>query len=339
MSRGTLPIGLAPFLLLWIVPSTAAATARAEHVVVIGMDGLTPEGIVKAEVPNIRKLMARGAHTLHARAVMPTVSSPNWASILMGAGPEQHGVTSNDWEPNKFDIAPTAVGSGGIFPTIFDVVRSQRPSAHLAVFHDWRGFSQLFERRTVNVIGSPEDGKRRGDLPATASDSALMTTLMAADGVKKHKPTLTFVHLDLVDAAGHASGYNTAPYFTVVTEADRYVGQILQAVAEAGMLEKTAVLVVSDHGGKDKDHGGNTMQEIEVPWIIAGPGIVEGKTLTLPVDVMQTAPTIAHLLGVQPHPAWIARPVLEAFTNPPSSAPIRTDTSGRRWPAASTRPR
>jgi len=46
--------------------------------------------------------MREGAWTLHARGVMPTVSSPNWASMIMGAGPEQHGVTSIDWQPYKF---------------------------------------------------------------------------------------------------------------------------------------------------------------------------------------------------------------------------------------------
>ena len=50
------------------------------------------------------------------------------ASMIMGAGPEQHGVTSNEWETNKFEIAPTVVGPGGMFPTIFGLLRAQRPS-------------------------------------------------------------------------------------------------------------------------------------------------------------------------------------------------------------------
>jgi hypothetical protein len=61
---------------------------------------------------------------------MPTSSSPNWASMIMGAGPEQHGVTSNDWETNKFEIPALEVGPEGMFPTIFGVIRRQRPSFH-----------------------------------------------------------------------------------------------------------------------------------------------------------------------------------------------------------------
>jgi hypothetical protein len=62
--------------------------------------------------------MKVGASILHSRAVMPTVSSPNWASMIMEARPEQHAITTNDWELNKFEIRPTAVGSEGTFPTI-----------------------------------------------------------------------------------------------------------------------------------------------------------------------------------------------------------------------------
>jgi predicted AlkP superfamily pyrophosphatase or phosphodiesterase len=73
-----------------------AQVSQVEHVVVIGVDGLSPDGVHKAKAPNLARMMKEGAYTLHARAVMPTVSSPNWASMIMGAGPEQHGVTSNE---------------------------------------------------------------------------------------------------------------------------------------------------------------------------------------------------------------------------------------------------
>ena len=106
-----------------------AQVPGVEHVVVIGVDGLSPEGVRRARTPVLHRMMAEGASTLHARGVMPTVSSPNWASMIMGAGPEQHGVLSNDWKPGLGPITPTAVGPGGIFPTVFGLLRQQRPSS------------------------------------------------------------------------------------------------------------------------------------------------------------------------------------------------------------------
>src|SRR2546425_11801985 len=88
-----------------VVATIQAVPARprpgVEHVVIIGVDGMSPTGVEVAKTPHMHQLMREGAYTLHARGVMPTVSSRNWASMIMGAGPEQHGVTSNDWERSE----------------------------------------------------------------------------------------------------------------------------------------------------------------------------------------------------------------------------------------------
>ena len=81
---------------------------KIKHVVVIGFDGLSPDGIEKANTPNFDKLIKEGASTMHARSVLPSSSSSNWASMIMGAGPEQHGITSNDWEKSNF-VLPVVV--------------------------------------------------------------------------------------------------------------------------------------------------------------------------------------------------------------------------------------
>lgn len=283
-------------------PQIVSQIPGANHVVIIGCDGMSPDGVQKAETPNMDDLMRRGAYTLHARAVMPTSSSPNWASMIMGAGPEQHGITSNDWRPNKFALAPTAVGSGGIFPTIFSVLREQQPSAVIACFHDWGGFGVLFEREALDVI---ED-----------TDGPVNTTERAVAYFKAKQPELTFIHLDHIDHAGHKYGHGTPEYYKSVEEADRLIGETIQGLETAGMLEQTILIVTSDHGGVGKGHGGATMAEIEIPWIIAGPGVVSAKELTSFVNIYDTAATVAHVLGLTAPDCWIAKPVLEAFEAP-----------------------
>jgi predicted AlkP superfamily pyrophosphatase or phosphodiesterase len=296
---------LLPFL-AWLIaalcPNCAFAQAfRVEHVVIVGVDGLSPDGVQRAQAPNLARMMKEGAFTLHARGVMPTVSSPNWASMIMGAGPEQHGVTSNEWEPGKGTIRPTAVGSTGIFPTIFGVLRAQRPTAKIAVFHDWDGFGRLFERKAVDMI---EDS----DGPQKAVEHSLAY-------LKKERPELTFIHLDHVDDAGHTYGHGTTEYYTAVAEADRLIGLVLRGLEEAGIADRTVVLVTSDHGGVGKKHGGKTMAELEIPWIVLGQGVKAGTELSAPVNTYDTAATVAYLLGLKPPACWIGRPVTEAFRN------------------------
>jgi hypothetical protein len=41
--------------------------------------------------------------------------------------------------------------------------------------------------------------------------------------------------------------------------------------------------------------------------------VEQGYEIEQPVNTYQTAATIAYVLNVKPHPAWIAEPVLEAF--------------------------
>jgi arylsulfatase A-like enzyme len=276
-----------------------AAVPGVGHVVVIGCDGMSPDGVVKADTPVMDRLMKSGAFTLHARGVMPTSSSPNWASMIMGAGPEQHGVTSNEWQTNKFEIAPTAIGPGGMFPTIFGLLRAQRPRSVIAVFHDWDDFGRLFERKAVDFI---ED-----------SDGPTNTVRHAVAYFQAHRPTFTFIHLDHVDHAGHEFGHGTPEYYASVEVADRLIGEVIDGLRSARMLDRTIVLVTADHGGKGKGHGGPTMPELEIPWILNGPGVAHGRELRKAVNTYDTAATIAHIFGLKMPDCWIASPVLEAF--------------------------
>ncbi len=282
-----------------LLVSTVGTFAQVKHLVVVGVDGLSPDGILHAEAPNLKRLREQGAWTFHARGVMPTSSSPNWASMIMGAGPEQHGVTSNDWQPDKFDIAPIAIGSGGIFPTIFGVLREQQPAAVMGVFHDWNDYGRLFERQAVNVIKD--------------TDGPTNAVREAAAFWKDNQATFTFIHLDHVDHAGHEFGHGTPEYYASVAVADQLIGETIAALRAAGMWEQTILIVTADHGGKGKGHGGATMGEIEIPWIITGPGVKVGHEIKSPVSTCDTAATIAYVFKLKPPEVWIGRPVRDAF--------------------------
>lgn len=286
-----------------------AADPLAGHVVVIGIDGLSPTGILKTETPNIMALVGRGAHTWHARCVMPTSSSPNWASMIMGAGPEQHGVTSNEWQPDQYDIAPVVRGPGNIYPTIYGVLRQQRPDSLIAIFHDWKDYARLVERNMVDVIEHPL-GDHKTDL------GARQTMTGATQFFKSRKPTFLFVHLDHVDHAGHQNGWFTDEYYAAVRVADQLIGDMVAAIKAADLESDTILLVTADHGGLGKKHGGNSMQELEIPWVIVGPPIKSGFEITDPVNTYDTAATLAKIFGVNPPTAWIAKPVISAFRTP-----------------------
>lgn len=291
-------IGHAIFVVAAMAGLSAFAAPDA-HVIVIGVDGLSPDGIRHADTPNMDRIMRNGAYSLHARAVFPSSSSPNWASMIMGAGPEQHGVNSNDWRVDKFILAPSATGPHGFFPTMFQLLKQQRPELNSVVCHDWGGFANLFAHADVNRV---YHGKGADD----TIDEAIRLW-------NESSPNLLFIHLDHVDHAGHESGHGTPEYYESVVEADQLIGRVLRAAESSPLRDSVYVIVTADHGGINKGHGGWSMAEMEIPWMIQGPGVQPGHEIATPINTYDTAATVIRLLGISPHPAWIARPVTEAF--------------------------
>jgi predicted AlkP superfamily pyrophosphatase or phosphodiesterase len=241
-------------------------------------------------------LMKAGVWTLHARAVIPTVSSPNWAAMIMGAAPDFTGITSNDWQPDNYEIAPYCDDGSGHPPTIFGWIRKVRPAAHSALFTDWPDFERLIEPSAAGKVFVKD-----GDASEVV-DQAIRY-------IASERPVLTFIHVDHVDHAGHTAGWYTPEYFQAVQVADDLLGRLLKALDESGLRPETIVLVTADHGGHAKTHGAMIQQDIEIPWIASGPGVPKDREIRRPVSTTQTTPTIAHWLGLAPSDCWLAVPV------------------------------
>ncbi|PTS90632.1 MULTISPECIES: alkaline phosphatase family protein [unclassified Caulobacter] len=273
----------------------ADSARKVEHVIIIGVDGLSPDGVMKAQTPILQDMMKHGSWSLHARGVLPTTSGANWASILNGVGPEQHGVTSNDWKVGEFNFPSSVTGSGGFFPSIFQVLFDQQPQLEVGSIYQWDGFGNLYDHRFV-------------DYDVNSKDEA-DTAALAIAYIKARKPGLLFVHFDDVDHAGHEFGHGTARYYDAVARVDTLIGQIRQATEVAGIADRTVILVTSDHGGVGKGHGGESLAELEIPWIAYGQAIKPGVQLDLPINTFDTAATTAWLLGAKIPYAWLGRPV------------------------------
>lgn len=289
------------FFLLWslFVRSQSVEELGISHVVVIGFDGLSPDGLQNAITPNFDKLIKEGAYTMHARAVMPTSSSPNWASMIMGAGPEQHGITSNAWEKDNLVLPAVAQHDDFLFPSIFHLVNSQIENAEIGAIYHWGGFGRLFEKSAVDYDVNPK----------TADETAQL----ASEYIIAKKPNFTFIHFDHVDHAGHEFGHGTAEYYESVTHADTLLGQVMAGIEKAGITDNTLVIVSADHGGLGKGHGGESLQEIEIPFLVWGRSVKKNHKLTHPVYQYDNAATVAFALGLKTPEAWIGRPVKSAF--------------------------
>ncbi|CAH0183003.1 2,3-bisphosphoglycerate-independent phosphoglycerate mutase [Pedobacter sp. Bi27] len=286
-------------LLLCLCVFAQAQSKKIKHVILIGCDGFGGYALPEANMPNLKALMANGSWTTQARCVLPSSSAVNWASLLMGAGPTEHGYT--EWDSKVPEIPSITKTSYGLFPGIFSVIRDQKKQAKTAIVYSWSGIGYLFEKEAVNIIVSGND-----------KDDFCTDTTVAI--IKKEKPYFTFLHLDEPDGTGHSIGHRTPAYYKQLELVDQRIGKIVKAVNDAGIADETVILVTADHGGKGKGHGGKSLDEVQIPWIISGPGVRKNHELKDAIITYDTAATLAWLMRLQQPQSWRGKPVLEAFT-------------------------
>lgn len=70
-----------------------------KQVLYMSIDGLRPDALGVAQTPNFSRLMQRGADTLKAQSVMPSVTLPCHTSVFHSVPPERHGTTTNTYAP------------------------------------------------------------------------------------------------------------------------------------------------------------------------------------------------------------------------------------------------
>lgn len=258
--------------------------ARAEHVVVVLLDGcnanLLHDCIERGEAPNIAALVERGTAYRHgAMASLPTATLANHTTAVTGAHPGHSGVLHNTWLDRRTGAVPDLLAFDQMFwamqhlgpdvETLFQALQRSRPGAHSSA-----SFEFCDTGATRSSFGLVRDGTG-GDLPAiddvahldpdgATSDAyrfmsrvdhlSVVHTLAAWSGDDgAPPPALTWCGLAVTDEAGHESGPHGALARAAVRDSDARVGEVFAAVERAGALDRTAVLVIADHGMEQAD--------------------------------------------------------------------------------------
>ncbi|MBB5639432.1 putative AlkP superfamily pyrophosphatase or phosphodiesterase [Pedobacter cryoconitis] len=275
---------------------------HVKHIILIGCDGFGAYAIPDAKMPNLKQLINTGSWSLKARCVLPSSSAVNWASMLMGAGPTEHGYT--EWNSAVPEI-PSAIKSRyGLFPGIFTLIKEQKPKAKTAVIYSWQGIGPLIEKDAITFV-----------VPGPNGDNDNFCADTAASIIIREKPLLTFIHFSEPDGTGHNIGHRTPAYYKELENVDKRIGIIINAVKKAGIANETVIIVSADHGGTGKGHGGKSLDEVQIPWIANGAGVSRGHEIKNVIITYDTAATIAWLLGLKEPQSWRGKPVIEAFNS------------------------
>lgn len=269
---------------------TPTPAHRASRVLILTIDGLRPDAILAAPMPNLMDLMESSAYTLNAQTVFPSVTLVAHASMFGGVCPSKHGVDWNDYLP----VQGYALGTD-----LFDLAHAAGLQTVMHVGKE--KLRQLTEPSSL-------------DLFTYVNDRDLVVAQRLLDDFPQDFGVL-FVHFPLVDGMGHEHGWMSWQQLSVAFRADEALGLILAELDARGLRDETLLIVTSDHGGHDTTHGYSLPSDMTVPWVASGPGI-QPKALTAPVNIMDTAATAAFALDLPIPPEWDGVPVYEAFGLP-----------------------
>jgi predicted AlkP superfamily pyrophosphatase or phosphodiesterase len=223
--------------------------------------------------------------------------------MFMGASPELHGFVK--WDSKTSEIPARTVSHYGMFPSVFGLLRDANPKAEIGYVYEWGGMQYLAEMQAMNFSKEITNHESQPDT----------IVKVACDYILHSKPTLFAIIIDQPDHVGHQAGHDTPEYYEELKVLDGYVERIVQSTKDAGIYEETIFIITSDHGGINKGHGGNTLLELETPFIISGKGIKKGLHFGESMMQFDVASTIAYIFGLKQPQVWIGRPMTQVFDN------------------------
>jgi len=275
-----------------ICAASCQKTPTAEHVIILGFDAMSARGIQRAETPNLNRLIENGAVSVHTRCIRETSSSQNWMTMVSASPIEMHGVFTNKWEPDYPDNLEPALKNGkGLYPTIFDLIREQKPQLRQEAFVEWLGEIRMYDMSAFDksfVKGRDEGIKSWKDVLDKAYDTYL-----------EDRPEMMFLSMDITDHMGHTFGHESEEYLSCVKDMDEWVGKFVSELESRGWMKNTVIIITADHGGIGPGHGGDTLAEFEIPIILYGKGVTKGQVMKRINMIYDVGATAATLLGVK----------------------------------------
>jgi predicted AlkP superfamily pyrophosphatase or phosphodiesterase len=269
----------------------SGAPAWCGSVLMISVDGLSPEYVLKADahglkVPTLRRFLTEGAYAEGVIGVVPTVTYPCHTTLVTGVWPSEHGIDANvafeplvsvetwNWYaqdikvPTLWDVAakagistasvswPVTVGATSIKYLIPEYWRTRTDNDHKLLEALSRPLGLLSDLE--NSLGPYDESSDQG------APGDRIRARFAREILARERPGFMTIHLAALDHVEHNTGPFSRESDETVEEIDQMLAQLIQT-ALAGDPD-TVVAVVSDHGFIPVDHDVNLM----VPLVEAG---------------------------------------------------------------------
>jgi len=325
-----------------VAPRSLAGAARGWNLLLLSVDTIRADRLgaygyrAHPTSPQVDALLASGVRFEQAMS-QRAATWPSLASVLTGLYPSAHGVTENGYGfPDGLPTLPKLLHAAGYRTGAFLSNMCQ------ANHQGWDGFGCNADKdgKTVraalawaaapaspagrpfflwvHLFGAHSPYYNGGDAAARALDPGYQGTL----GPKRWRldPVMT-EHLRLSPADLR---HLDALYDAAVMGSDRQVGALLDGLQAAGKLERTVVVLLSDHGEELYAHNNYLYHScsvyqtaLHVPLGMAAPGLLPaGGAVPQTVELIDVAPTLLDLLAVPPPKEVHGRSLVPSLARP-----------------------
>jgi len=261
-----------------VTETDAQQTGTTEvRTLIVFFDGLRPDYITAAAMPNLYAFKLQGAYGNRHHSVYPSVTRLNAASYATGSYPGMHGIMGNTIffpqvstnktlntgdakDLNKVALAThdsllTAVSVAEVLSAAgknMMVFSSGSTGQALMQNHKIKGggiinpdmiLPESLKEKVIKALGDPsgQDGPNE-------ERHVWVTDAFLKYGLQKDGPLVSAVWFSDPDHAGHSYGMGSAQARQAIKTVDQQFGRILSALKERGLMEQFNIIVSADHG-------------------------------------------------------------------------------------------
>jgi len=349
-------------------PRTVHAREGRYNVVLVSIDTLRADhlpmyGYARDTSPNLRRRVAEQGLVFENAYSHSPKTGPSHMSLLTGLLPDAHGVKNvAEGEENRalspgietlasilkrngyhtaafterghvvaelgfdrgFDVFEAGGGARGIFKNGIDAVEMFAADPFFLFLHTYEVHDPYTPPKGFREIWADPDYSG-----SIISDSNELSAAAGGEWAARHE-----VFWDHVDAESPADVQHLRDlYDGSIRFVDKWIGALIDQLEELGELDRTLLIVLSDHGEEFLEHGGflhetNYQELLHVPLVMRLPADLargrRGRRVESVVRLVDVEPTVLEVLGIdaQHDPVHVGNSVLGLVGGEAKSAPV-----------------
>ena len=221
--------------------SFIALSISARPLLLVSIDGFTPEYFELYQPPFLTKLINSGAYSGQMQPVFPSKTFPNHLSIVTGVYPQKHGIIHNSfYHPiinKEYKLGLGKTDSRWLTAKPLWIMAEQQGIKSATYF--WPESEARFDD-ILPTFMEPYDGK----IP---NDQRLDTVVDWLSLPEDKKPQFITTYFSTVDSAGHEFGIHSTQAKEAVLSVDASLARFYQKLEQNGLTDLD-IIIVSDHG-------------------------------------------------------------------------------------------